>query len=121
MDASWGYDSDRVCFEFFRQNQDTRVGAGFVAVARRSKGLDANDESAIRGLIPKVCLGKFCMRPITIKMNRREVQSAHWRDYPSYGPHDRLRKLPIECNIGCGFMFPENIMTNDMMIDPMIA
>ena len=39
MDAFWGYDSDRVCFEFFRHDQDSRAGEGFVAVARRPKGL----------------------------------------------------------------------------------
>ena len=46
MDAFWGYDSDRVCFEFFRHDQDSRAGAGFVRSFAGQKGLDANDDSS---------------------------------------------------------------------------
>ena len=36
MDAFWGYEPDRVCFEFFRHDQDSRAGAGFVTVVCRT-------------------------------------------------------------------------------------
>ena len=78
--------------------------------------------AAICSLIPKVCISKFCMRPITIKIKIGEKSSPPIGGITLLmGPMTGSVICQIRCKIGCGFMFPENIMTNDMMIDPMIA